>query len=210
MKRLQKPPVGKTKEKKQEPLAEGLQIVPRDSRGRRLWSKISDEEIVEVAQKFMREKRITGRGELSKDYSGLYQTLGKRDILDKVKFEERKRSWKSMKNEEIVEIAMKMMQEKEITGRNELQKADLGLYDVLRKRRLLDGIEFEEKRRKKRSWKSMKNEEIVELARKIIKERGITARHELQKADSGLYLILSKRGLLERIGVEEKKRSWGI
>ena len=52
MKRLRaKKPIDVSRSKK-EPLAEGLQFtVPTDSAGRRLWSRMRNEEIVELAKK---------------------------------------------------------------------------------------------------------------------------------------------------------------
>jgi hypothetical protein len=67
-----------------EPLAEGLQFtVPKDSRGRSLWSKITDGQIVEYAKKVMEEKEITGRKELQKTDSGLYSVLKRRRLIDR-------------------------------------------------------------------------------------------------------------------------------
>ncbi|MBU1681761.1 hypothetical protein KKE38_02995, partial [Candidatus Micrarchaeota archaeon] len=41
-------------------------------------------------------------------------------------------------NEEIVEFARKLIQEKKIAARSDLKKLDYGLYQALGKRRLLD------------------------------------------------------------------------
>ncbi len=209
MKRLQKPPVGKTREKKQEPLAEGLQVsVPVGPKGRRLWSRMSDEEIVEYVRKVMEENEITGRSELQKADSGLYEVLRKRGLLDKVGFVEKRRkgrTWKDMSDEEVVEVVRKFVKENKITKRHVLEKADSGLYHVLRIRGLLDEIGFEER---KRSWKSMSDEEVVELAKKLMEENGVSGKGELSEIDSGLYTILYNRGLLGEVGFEEKLRSW--
>ncbi len=211
MKRLQKPPVGKTKEKKQEPLAEGLQIaVPTDSAGRRMWSRMSDEEVVEYARKVMKENEISGRTELKETDSGLYKVLRERGLLDEVGFEEKWRKempWKDMSDEEVVGYARKEMEKKKITGRNELQKADMRLYSILRERGLLDEIGFEEKRRKDRPWKDMSDEEIIEYAKKGIGDNGINSRYKLQKDDSGLYGVLKRRGLFGRVfaNIEKQK-----
>ncbi len=189
-----------------EPLAEGLQVeVPLDSRGRRMWSKMSDEEIIRFAQKTMTERKITGRNDLQKADPPLYAVLLKRGLLGEVGFKEKVRSWKGMSDEEIVEHAVKFIEKEEVEGKKELCKADPGLYDVLRKRGLLDEIGLETKRR---SWKEMNDEEIVEFARKVMKERRITRKNEMEREDSGLYEVLRTSRLLDKVGFEEKSRSW--
>ncbi|MFH1684881.1 MAG: hypothetical protein ABH983_01105, partial [Candidatus Micrarchaeota archaeon] len=161
MRKLQRPPVGKPREKKQEPLAEGLQVIPTDSRGRRLWNKVDDKKIVEFAKRVMKEKAIIGRRELEKADCGLYHILLRRGLIDEVGFEQKQRSWKDMSDGEVVEFAKIVVKGKEITERNELQKADSGLYRVLWKRGLLDEVGFKKKSKKERHWKDLSDEEIV-------------------------------------------------
>ncbi|MFH1685493.1 MAG: hypothetical protein ABH983_04250 [Candidatus Micrarchaeota archaeon] len=195
-----------------EPLAEGLQIlVPTDSCGRRLWRKISDDEIVEIAKGVMKEQGITGKEELQKTDVGLYFILRRRKLEEKVGFEtkiRKRRSWKDMSNEEIIKLARKVIEEKGITGRKELQNADCGLYEILRKRGLISEVGFEEKIKEGRSWADMDNEKIVELARMVMREKKISGKGELEEADPGIYTVLRKRGLLDKVGFEEKVRSW--
>ena len=199
MRKLQKPLVAEAKTSKKKPLAEGLQIeVPTDSQGRRLWSKMSDKQITEYARRVVGEKGIIGRTELSKADTGLYQVLRKKQLLDNVGFEERYRSWRDMEDEEIVELARKLMEERGISGKKELERSDTGLHSVLRARGLLDEVGFKQKRRNERSWKDMSDEEIVEYARKVIEENKIISRRKLRSTDGGLYFILYRRGLLDR------------
>ncbi|MFH1684721.1 MAG: hypothetical protein ABH983_00285 [Candidatus Micrarchaeota archaeon] len=206
MRKLQKPPAEELRKKKEEPLAEGLQInVPTDSRGRRMWRKLSDEEIIDFARRVLKENGITGRKELQDIDQGLYDVLKKRGLLDEVGFERKLRSWNEMTDEEIIEIARRVIEMKQISERKALQKADRGLYVILAKRRLLDDVGFE---RKIRYWEGMSNDEIVEYARKMMKEKEITGRHDLEKADPGLYTVLGKRGLRDDVGFERKVRSW--
>ncbi len=209
MRKLQKLPAREAKEKKQEPLAESLQVaVPTGPRGNRLWRKMTDEQIVEYARRLMVEKGRTTKKELQEEDKGLYAILHIRKLISKIEFEGKQRSWMRMSDGEIVEYARKVVEENGITGRRELYKADIGLYNVLRKRRLLDEIEVIEKRRKGRQWKDMSDEEIVEYARKVVEENGITRRAELCKTDTGLYNALQKKGLLNEVGLGKKRRSW--
>ncbi|MFH1684883.1 MAG: hypothetical protein ABH983_01115 [Candidatus Micrarchaeota archaeon] len=196
--------------KKKEPLAEGLQAVPRDSRGRRAWKEMSDAEIVEYARKLMEETGISRRRELKMADCGLYTIIYGRRLSSRIGFEEKRRksrTWKDMNDEEIVGYAKKFVEEKEITRRNELKDADCGLYSILKRRGLLDEIGFAE-RPKRRSWKDISDEEIVGYVREFIMERGITARGELQGVDCALYNVLERRELLDEIGFETKLRSW--
>ncbi|MFH1685198.1 MAG: hypothetical protein ABH983_02730 [Candidatus Micrarchaeota archaeon] len=193
---------------KKEPLAEGLQIVvPTDSAGRRVWSKMSDEQIVELAKKVMEENGITGRKKLINADRGLYSALHKRRLLDKVEFEDKLRFWNGLSDDDIVEFARKTMEENEISGRSELEKADSGLYSVLGKRGLLDEIGIGWKRK---LWKDISDDEIVEFAKKVMEENVVSGRTELKKADTGLYEVLRIRGLLGKVGFEEKQRSWKV
>ncbi|MBU0527507.1 hypothetical protein KKE92_03440 [Candidatus Micrarchaeota archaeon] len=177
----------------------------------RSWKCMGDEELIEFAQKIMEEGAISGNGELEKADPRLHYVLKNRGLIGKIGFEEKQRSWIGMSDEELVEFTRNVMEEKVISGRKELEKADSGLYGVLRRRILLDEVGFEEKHRKKRSWENMNDDEIVEFARNLIGEKDITGRHELEKVDPGLYKVLWKRGLLGNVGFEEKqgkKRPW--
>ncbi|MFH1684882.1 MAG: hypothetical protein ABH983_01110 [Candidatus Micrarchaeota archaeon] len=211
MRKLQRPPVGKPREKKQEPLAEGLQVViSTGPKGSRLWSKLTDKEIVEYATKLMKEKGICGKIDLCNEDQGLYNILHRRGLISKIGFDEKARAWREMSDEEIIELAMKVMKENNVTGKKELSRADRGVYEILRRRKLLAKINFTNKCKweDRRSWSRMEDKDIVRFARKVIKEKKITGRSELAKADSGLYEALRERGLLDEVGFEEKYRSW--
>ena len=187
------------KSSKKEPLAEGLQIaIPTGPKGSRLWSKLTDEQIVEFAKKLMKKHEITGKKELENADRRLYQVLRERKLLGKVGFEEKNRSWKKMSDEEILEYAKKVMRKKRIREKGEFRNADYRTYAVLERRKLLGKIDFERKINEKRSWKKMSDNDIVELARKVIQENRITTRRDLEKADSGLCKVLRKRKLLDR------------
>jgi len=209
MRKMKKPPAEELRKKKEEPLAEGLQVtVPTDSCGRRLWSKMSDEQIVEFARKAIEEKRISRRNELKNTNSGLYEILRKKGLLDDVGFGEKVRSWKDMSDDEIVEFVRKLMDKKKISGRYELQKVNSRVYSVLQRRGLLDDVGFVTKLR---SWDGIGDEEIVAHAKKVMIEKRIFGRSDLSDADRGLHAILRERGLLDEVGFEDKRkkeRSW--
>ncbi len=151
---------------------------------------------------------MSSKSELKETDKGVYIVLLRRGLIDNVGFEEKRRSWKEMSNEEIVEIARKLMEQKGMAKRTELSKFDYGLYQVLAKRKLLDEVEFVQKKRTGRPWGGMSNEEVVEFARKFMKEKDITGREELKKADCGLYQVLRKKGLLNHAFANiEKQRT---
>jgi hypothetical protein len=99
-----------------------------------------------------------------------------------------------MSNEKIIHYTKTFMKQKEISGRNELEKADRSLYEILRRRKLLDKIGFKPKLRE---WKSMYDSELIKYAKIFMKKKGITRRCELTKADYGLFGALRNRGLIE-------------
>jgi len=208
MRKMKKPPAEELRKKKEEPLAEGLQIaVPTDSRGR-LWSKMSDEEMVEYAKKVMKKKGITRKIKLIKADHPLYEGLRKRRLIDKIEFEEEPRSWKNVSDKEIIELARKLMNEHGILLKKELYHLDRGLHSILYKRGLLGEVGFEERQR---SWENMSNVEVIEFVKRLMKTEKITGKTEFEKFDRGLFGVLRRRGLLDEVGFEEKKRkhrSW--
>ncbi|MBU0528046.1 hypothetical protein KKE92_06190 [Candidatus Micrarchaeota archaeon] len=209
MRKLQKPPAEELRKKKTEPLAEGLQIaVPIGPKGRRVWSKMSDEQIVGLAKRLVASKEIVGRKELRCEDSGLYQVLYKRELINSIGFEEKQRFWEDTSDENIIRLAKKLMEENGITGRKELEEIDSGLYRILMIRKLLDRVGFEKKRRKGRPWTDMSDDEVIEFAEKIIERKKINSKLELKKADHGVYEVLRIRKLIDQIGLKNRQRSW--
>jgi hypothetical protein len=185
-----------------EPLAEG--IVPLDSRGRR-WSELGDEELIEHAKRFMKENGIRGKGKLQQVDGSLYATLGKRGVMDAVGFDKKKRQWKAMNDEELVQFAKTMLMKRGISGKTALKNADLGLYNALRERRLFRALGFKDKHR---DWGAKSDGELLDFAKKIMDEKGIDGREGLRKADSGLHCVLARRGLLGSLQFVSNRRDW--
>lgn len=179
---------------------------------KRYWSSVSNDEIVARANRFMSDRGIKGNRELEKADNGLYHILQKRKLLGKIRFEKRLRDWASRSDDEVVEFARKLMKERGMTGKVELKLADQGLYNVLCKRKLLDRIEFEEKKRKDRDWNAMSDDELADFAKKIVADNKITGTWGLQKVDAGLYQVLLRRKLLGRVfaPLEESRRKEAV
>ena len=110
-----------------------------------------------------------------------------------------------------MEYAKREMKEKGICGRKELEDADSGLYEVLRKRGLLDKVGFERIKRETRDWKLIDDNKLIKNAKEFMKKNRISGRSELQMADQGLYQVLMRRGLADKVGLANKNdghRDW--
>jgi len=204
MHRLQNPEPKTSKPARMEPVAEG----PAKPAGRRSWGRMSDAELVAHAKEFIAERGTTGRTELQKADSGLYNALKRRKLLDEVGLPDsrgERRDWAGMEREELVARSKEYITETLIGGRKELKRADPGLYQALRKRKLLGEVGLAEKHR---DWAGMERGEFVSIAKGFISERRIGSRVELEKADGGLYQALRRRKLLDEVGLAEKYRDW--
>ena len=116
-----------------EPMAEALTQVSK-KRKQRKWG--SDEEVLAHARRFIEEKGMRSGYGLQKADPGLYAVLSRRGLLEQVAEKKEQRKWGT--NNEVLAYARKFVEERGIRSRKELEKADEGLYTVLRKRRLLD------------------------------------------------------------------------
>jgi len=179
--------------------------------GNRDWASMSDDEFVQSAQKFIEEKGIThptGKGGLQTADRRMYDALYRRHLLDRLEFKERKRDLASMSDDALVQSAQKFIEENKIKSRKGLENADSGMYCTLRKRNLLDRLEFPID---ERAWHRYSDDTLVQSAQKSIEEKGIThpaGKGGLENADSGMYGALRRRHLLGRLEFKERKRDW--
>ncbi len=174
----------------------------------RVWGAMGNEELVAHAQEFIAEVEIDGRINLQKEDSKLYQALRRRKLLDAVGLEKKRRDWGGMGDNVLVAQAREFIAERGIGSRTHLAKEDAGLCDVLRRRELMEAIGLPDLRGQVRDWTRMDGEELVVYTIRFIYENGIGGKKELSDADPGLYRVLRKRGLLDEIGIAEKQRSW--
>jgi hypothetical protein len=196
----------KKNRKAMEPMAEGIQRKPNS-----FYAKMSDVELVGFAKRLVEARGIRGRKELEKAYRGLYEGLRRRKLIDEIGLEEKLRDWASMNDEELVGFAKRFIDEKKITGRKELEKADKGLYRALRNRGLIERIGLENSNVEHRKWALMEDGELVGFAKRFIEDKKITGRKELEKADLGLYNVLRRRKLVEVVRLENSNiehRTW--
>jgi len=171
----------------------------------RYWSYLSDDELVDVAIRLSKENGITGRKQLCKSFSALYDALRRRNLLHKIGFQEKQMSWIHQSGGRLIALAKRAMRKMKITGRAELQNAERKLYRVLSKRHLLDRIRFG---KKQTDWSSVTDEELIERGKRVAAERGAGSKRQLLQVDSKLHSVLYKRGLLDRLGLPEKRRDW--
>lgn len=189
--------------KVREPLTEGI-AVPLDSRGRRMWNALGDEEIVAHAKRFAADRKIELRTKLLKADPGLYDALYVRGLLGKVGLKE-KRNWSAMGREEIVEEAKKSIKEMGVRTPAELRAADEGLHAALWRRGLLYSVGLARERGERHDWKSMDDGAMRKFAVEFIKENPAKDLQELKKMDRCLYEELRRRHLLGGLGLGEPK-----
>lgn len=177
-------------------LLDATGLPSRPSREPRSWDGMSQSALMGVAQRFIDDNRIPNVRALALADSGLYAVLRARGILAKVRLHGRRRSWKDLDDVALLAHAKGFISEEGITSKSGLKKADNGLYIILRTRKLLGRLGIE---RVQRDWASMSDAELVSLARRLIKERGVSDRGGLMALDRGLYRTVKSRGLIDTI-----------
>jgi len=174
------------------PAAESLMA----SHGRRNWAAMGKERLLAYAKEFIAEKGLRGRKELEKADAGRYQALRTRKLLEVLKLKNKRKDWTGMQNEELVGVAEKYLAEEGITGKRQLRIANHALYSALRTRGLLGSIGLENRNR---DWAGMGNRALIAYAKQSIRDRRVAGRAELSRVDGGLYYVLSRRGLLDKV-----------
>lgn len=202
-----KPERGRLSDK---PLSEGL----RRRRPKGFFTKMSDEELIGFAKETIRERGIMRRSDLAKAETMLYKLIREKRLLGRIGLDDTRGSrrpigfFSEMSDKELIAYAKEAMGEKGISGREHLKEKESGIFCALKRRGLVDAV-APLRRRMMRRWASMKDDDIVRLATRIIAERGIRSHKALEKADSGLYSALKRRGLLDRLPLARKQVRWG-
>jgi uncharacterized protein YihD (DUF1040 family) len=171
----------------------------------RAWHRHSDDGLVEYAQKFVDENGIESRKGLQRAEGGLYWTLIRRELIDKVDFKGDERAWRRHSDDELVEYAQRFVDGKEIRSRSGLDRADGGLYSALRKRKLVNEIEFEAD---ERAWSRYSDDELVDYAQRFVEENEIASRKGLAKIGGGLYQAMRGRKLIDKVTFKADERAW--
>lgn len=193
-----------------------------EKRPRGLLSGLSDEELAGYAEWVMAQLEIGSKGELQDADEGLYQILKKRErerpgIMANIGFSEKCRDWESIGDDEFVAMVNAFMREKGIRGKEELQKADCGMYCAFLSREkaspgITDRVGFE---RKLNDWVSLGDDEFVAKVQAFINEKGIGGKKELRRAGCGVYKALLQRekerpGIKGKVGLSAKRKEWSL
>lgn len=175
----------------------------------RAWRKYSDEELVEHAQRFIEREGIKCKNGLAGEDSGLFGALLKRKLLEKLGFEGRgrHRNWAGKTDKELIAQAKRLVEEKKIKNRRGLEKADIGLCNTLRARKLIDLIGLE---KKARTWDSMDDDGLVAYAQKFIEENRIPNKGRFGKLNNALYQALRRRMLLDEVKFGKGRVQWSL
>jgi hypothetical protein len=205
MRRLRKTTASETRGTARKPMAEG--IIPLDQRGRRIWSALSDEELVSYAQGIIDQGKGS-RTSFSKGNVGLCKALRKRTdgqgrrLYDRLEFKADERAWHRYSDEELVGYAQKYVTDNGIPSIAELNRRDSGIYQALKRKdadgkKLVSRLEFPEGNM---NWQSMSDSEMTAFAQEYIEKNGIRSRTELVKKHLKLYTALKREdGKGERV-----------
>ncbi|MBD3210696.1 hypothetical protein GF318_04920 [Candidatus Micrarchaeota archaeon] len=186
-----------------EPLSEGI----RKPRPRGFFAKMSDEELVDFAQKYIDGNGIKSRSALAKADNGLYQTLGKRKLAGRVKLEADERLWARYPDDELIAYVQGYVDRNGIRSRTELAEKASGPYFALWRRKLLGGVKL---KADERAWRNYPDNQLVAYAQKFVDENGIESRYGLRMADCGLIKALWERKLLDNVKFTKDKKAWKL
>jgi hypothetical protein len=179
----------------------GLERMIRD------WSALDHCGLISFANTFIEKNGIRYRTELSILNGRLYDALRRRDLLNSINCDCKRKKWSKMNDEQIVEFAKKVMRERKIHDPKEFRKKEYGLYLTLQRRNLQNKV-FGDKIKKRRNWASMSDEELISHSQQFIDERGIKNRKALTQIDSGLYQVIKTRNLSSELNFKGDVGSW--
>jgi hypothetical protein len=169
------------------------------------FSNMDDGEMLEYATRLVRTKGLESKKELQREDNGLYQALCKRGLLEKLELGDKHTRWRDLNDDELVAFAQKSIEKKGISGRKEMYRKDGRLYDVLRRRGLLEQVRFKIRRM---SWKSMNDGEIIAYSKEYLDANPGTGRGDLFRSNPSHYEALRRRNLLGEVGFDEKRICW--
>ncbi len=164
---------------------------------RRNWKGMPDKKLIHLSRRYFIQHKIHNRGQLHAIDGGLENVLRDRNLLEKVLSLERLQwhKWRNMPKKRLLKAARKLCKEKCITSRNELHNKYSGLYQVLRRRKLLDSVISS----RIINWKDMSYDALLDMAVKFCQENGIKSKGDLQKAYLKLYRAARSRGILDEL-----------
>lgn len=171
------------------------------------WVSMNDAELVAHTQSIVDKKGITNKKGLENEYGGLYQTLYHRKLLGRIRFEKNRpqRRWASLTDDALVIYAQRFIDERGIKSREELCKADCGLWGALYYRKTIDGVKFEAD---ERAWSRYSDEKLILFAQRFVDRNGVENSKQFANLDGSLYQALCQRSLIDRIRLSRGLKRW--
>ncbi len=165
------------------------------------WTRMENEELLREAKKLCEKENITTRRQLAK-YGSLYAILLERGLAEQVI--PNSRIYWDMPEDELIRLANEHLKKQEgLTTADKVYHSKL--LAALKRRKLLDKVEYE----RARKWKSKSDDEIVALAKEMCVKEHIENPKQLREFDQTAYLQVRDRGLLDRVFPDRvKKRNW--
>jgi len=181
-------------------------------RKERAWSAYTDAELVDFANGIIEANGITSKSSMRRYDKGLYQTLRKRGVVERLGFTPPERQWSNYSDDALVAYAQKRIDCDAITLKAELMDRDGGLYSALLRRKLIDRLRFSASRpRKPRGFYTpLSDDALISIAEGIIKAERIVFVSHLRN-HSTLHSELYERGLTDRLSIHKrpkKNRDW--
>lgn len=116
-----------------------------------------------------------------------------------------RRRWSSKEDAWLVEYARLVMKIAGISEVGKINNIDPALYSVLCRRKLIGKLRLKEKRKTKKELESMDEDELIEFAKKYLKENKISTKNALAKSYRNLYKVLYLRKLQDSVGLKIKR-----
>lgn len=185
--------------------------LPLERKDIRRLSSMSDEQLISYAQELIAQNSTESRVGLQRLDGSLYQVLWKRGLLERTGLEASTRRWTSKSDDEVLSYAKRLMEERGIRKRVELNKADGGLDQVLRERGLMDRLGLESANSHHVRWSSLSDDELVRQATLLIGRDGIRTHKGFSDAHPRMRRAMRRRRLLDRLDLERTRkecRSW--
>ena len=187
-----------------EPLVESARKSSRKRKPRRNWKAMEDAELVAYAREFVGKNEILDKQSLKKKYWGLYDKLRSRKLLGRIGFPNGRRRWSALKDGEVIQIARRTIEENGLRRLAELRALDVGLYNVIQKRKLTEVLGL----KKQRKWSKMDDAKLIRFAQNLVDSANIRNQTGLKRHDPGLHGTLVQRRLIGSVKFKAKKRSW--
>ncbi len=199
MRRIERPPVEASANAKTaipaEPLGEGILNRKRPNG---FFLNMKDAELLDYARRKMAERGIRILSDLEKAERGCIAILRKRGLLGEVGFLAVRRKWES--DDEVLAKAERTIRDSRVKNPKELNDLDHNLYITILRRGLNGRLEYPQKSRR---WGT--DDEVLAEARNVVEKNRIRSPFALAKFDKGLYKVLCKRGLLEKVELSGRR-----